>query len=85
MTQPAPAREVDARGLSCPLPVIQLARAVDEVAVGEVVRLVATDEAAGVDVPVWCRLQRQRLVRTGTAPDGAMTFDVERVRGADAP
>ena len=83
MTDPAPdvavAVEVDATGLACPLPVIELARAIDGVAVGEIVRLLATDPAARVDVPVWCRMQRQRLSAHNEV-DGTWEFLVERVR-----
>jgi tRNA 2-thiouridine synthesizing protein A len=71
--------EVDARGLSCPMPVIELARAVEAQPVGAVVRLVATDPAAKVDVPVWCRMQRQGL-RSATEDEGAWTFLVEKQR-----
>lgn len=71
--------EVDARGLACPMPVIELARAINEVAVGARVRLVATDPAAVVDVPVWCRMQRHRLHDRATA-DGVATFEIERRR-----
>jgi tRNA 2-thiouridine synthesizing protein A len=76
---PVIATEVDATGLSCPMPVIELAKAIREVAVGERVRLLATDPAAKVDVPVWCRMQRQQLVRQEEAV-GVWTFDVDRVR-----
>lgn len=83
MSDPAPevviAIEVDAKGLACPLPVIELARAIDGVAVGEVVKLLATDPAARVDVPVWCRMQRQRL-RAHAEVGGTWEFLVERVR-----
>jgi tRNA 2-thiouridine synthesizing protein A len=44
-----------------------------------VVRLLATDPAAKVDVPVWCRMQRQRLRWQGEV-DGVWRFEVERVR-----
>jgi tRNA 2-thiouridine synthesizing protein A len=71
--------EIDARGLSCPMPVIELARAVEAQPVGAVVRLVATDPAAKVDVPVWCRMQRQGL-RSATEDEGAWTFLVEKQR-----
>jgi tRNA 2-thiouridine synthesizing protein A len=76
---PVAATEVDARGLSCPMPVIELAKAIRDVEVGERVRLLATDPAAKVDVPVWCRMQRQQLVRQEEAA-GVWTFDVDRVR-----
>ncbi|MEX0834799.1 MAG: sulfurtransferase TusA family protein [Nitriliruptor sp.] len=71
--------EVDARGLACPLPVIELARAVEQQDVGAVVRLLATDPAAKVDVPVWCRMQRQEL-RSAEEADGCWTFLVAKLR-----
>jgi tRNA 2-thiouridine synthesizing protein A len=70
---------VDATGLACPMPVIELAKAVRDIEVGEVVRLLATDPAAKVDVPVWCRMQRQTL-RSQDEQDGVWRFEIERVR-----
>lgn len=52
-----PVLVVDARGKRCPLPVIELARALPEVPAGAVVAVLADDEAAAVDVPAWCRLR----------------------------
>lgn len=72
---------VDARGLACPLPVIELARAIRAAELGATVRLLADDPAARVDVPVWCRMQRQRLAATDEQ-DGASVFLVEKVRAA---
>jgi tRNA 2-thiouridine synthesizing protein A len=71
------ARVVDARGLACPRPVIDLAAAVDEVDVGDVVELWADDPAARVDVPVWCRMRRQQLTAVDDV-DGALRFHVRR-------
>lgn len=70
---------VDARGLACPMPVIELARAMREAPVGAQVELRADDPAAAVDVPVWCRMQRQRLVDRTDGDDG-LRFLVEKVR-----
>ncbi|MEX1178114.1 MAG: sulfurtransferase TusA family protein [Nitriliruptor sp.] len=71
--------EVDARGLACPMPVIELARTVEGRAVGDVVRLLATDPAAKIDVPVWCRMQRQGL-RSAEQLDDHWVFLVEKQR-----
>ena len=73
----AVARHIDATGMACPMPVIELARAIDEVALGALVTLIATDPAAGVDVPVWCRMRRQKLLRREQL-DGIWHFTVER-------
>jgi tRNA 2-thiouridine synthesizing protein A len=73
-TTPAPdPLVVDARGLNCPMPVIELAKAVRDVAVGDEVTLLATDSTSRVDVPVWCRMQRQQLIEAHEALDEAGT------------
>ena len=72
-----PALEVDATGLTCPMPVIELSTAIEQVAVGEQVRLLATDPTARVDVPVWCRMRRHRLLSLDEDETG-LRFLVER-------
>ncbi len=46
MSAVVPALELDCRGMLCPRPIIELARRIGEVEVGEVVAVVATDAAA---------------------------------------
>lgn len=46
--------EVDATGLICPLPVLRARKRLQTMAPGQVLRLVATDPAAVVDVPHFC-------------------------------
>jgi tRNA 2-thiouridine synthesizing protein A len=48
---------VDSRGRRCPLPVIDLAKAIRDVAVGEVITVLADDPAAATDIPAWCRMR----------------------------
>lgn len=45
--------EVDARGLMCPLPLLRLKMALKEMAQGELVRVLATDPAAHLDLGVF--------------------------------
>ncbi|MGC9667244.1 sulfurtransferase TusA family protein [Planosporangium sp. 12N6] len=65
---------LDCRGQRCPLPVIALARRLPEVAVGAVLRVLADDPAAAVDIPAWCRMRGQEYL--GAADGG---YDVRRV------
>ncbi|MEU5839849.1 aminotransferase class V-fold PLP-dependent enzyme [Streptomyces diacarni] len=67
---------VDARGKLCPLPVIELAKAIGEVPAGGVVRVLADDEAARLDIPAWCEM-------TGHTFEGAagVVFRVRRAGG----
>jgi tRNA 2-thiouridine synthesizing protein A len=69
---------LDCRGMRCPLPVIELARRIGEVAVGGVVAVVADDPAAATDVPAWCRLRGHEYVGTGDGMDEAPSFLVRR-------
>jgi tRNA 2-thiouridine synthesizing protein A/cysteine desulfurase len=63
----------------CPLPIIELARHLTDVAVGELVAVVATDAAARHDVPAWCRMRAQEYVGEDTADDGSPRFVVRRL------
>jgi tRNA 2-thiouridine synthesizing protein A len=57
VSDPAAPVVLDARGLRCPLPVIQLARLALEHEPGTLVEVWATDPAARADIPAWCRLR----------------------------
>jgi len=70
---------LDCRGMPCPRPIIELARHLADVAVGEVLAVAADDVAARHDVPAWCRLRGQEYAGEGTAPDGVPVYRVRRV------
>ncbi|MDX6198295.1 MAG: cysteine desulfurase [Actinomycetota bacterium] len=53
---------VDCVGRSCPVPVIELAKAVVTVGVGDIVEILSDDPAARVDIPAWCRMKEQEYV-----------------------
>jgi TusA-related sulfurtransferase len=71
--------ELDCRGQLCPLPVLALSRAIGEVAVGEVVAVVADDPATASDVPAWCRMKGQEYLGADTADDGVPRYLVRRL------
>ncbi|EYD76759.1 tRNA 5-methylaminomethyl-2-thiouridine synthase TusA [Rubellimicrobium mesophilum DSM 19309] len=47
-------REVDARGLICPLPVLRARKVLLGMQPGEVLRVLATDPMAAIDLPHFC-------------------------------
>lgn len=65
-------REVDARDLLCPLPVLRARKALLAMAPGQVLRVLATDPAAVVDMPHFAR------------EAGHMLIDMHEVAGATA-
>jgi tRNA 2-thiouridine synthesizing protein A len=45
--------EVDASGLNCPLPLLRLKKALMDVQSGDVIKVIATDPAAHLDIGVY--------------------------------
>lgn len=70
---------LDCRGMRCPLPVIQLARHLGDVAVGEDLEVWATDPAARPDIAAWCRMRGQQLLPESTGDDGVPAYRVRRL------
>jgi tRNA 2-thiouridine synthesizing protein A len=60
------------------MPVIELARALPEVAIGDVIRVLADDPAAGADIPAWCRMRGQEFAGESDV-DGSPAYDVRRL------
>ncbi len=74
--------ELDCRGVACPRPVIDLARAVAVARDGDEVAVTADDPAARTDVQAWCRMRGHDYVGEVSAPDGVPTFVVRRRAGS---
>lgn len=53
---------VDATGLHCPLPLLRLKKALNEIPSGEVIRILATDPAAHLDIGVFSEQSGHALV-----------------------
>ncbi|WP_197366933.1 cysteine desulfurase/sulfurtransferase TusA family protein, partial [Streptomyces clavuligerus] len=50
---------LDTLGKRCPIPVIELAKVIGDVPVGETVTVLSDDEAARLDIPAWCGMRGQ--------------------------
>jgi tRNA 2-thiouridine synthesizing protein A len=70
---------LDARGRRCPLPILDLARHIGDVAIGATITVEADDPAAGPDVRAWCRMRGHEYVGDGAAVDGTPAYTVRRV------
>ncbi|HET7068676.1 MAG TPA: sulfurtransferase TusA family protein [Nocardioides sp.] len=71
--------QLDCREMVCPAPIIELARHVRDVAVGDLIAVVASDAAARVDVPAWCRMTGHEYVGEDLAGDEVPRYVVRRV------
>jgi tRNA 2-thiouridine synthesizing protein A len=70
--------ECDAAGLICPLPVLRARRVLSGLPAGAVLRLLATDPMARIDVPHFCAEAGHALVATAEAAGGATAYLIRR-------
>jgi tRNA 2-thiouridine synthesizing protein A len=70
-------REVDARGLNCPLPILRTKKALNDMASGQVLRILATDPASVRDFEAFARQTGNQLLQHGER-DGASYFLLRR-------
>ena len=68
---------VDARGHRCPTPTLRLRRALETALPGSLVRLLADDPMARIDVPHFVRSAGHVLAATDDGPDG-LSFTVRK-------
>jgi tRNA 2-thiouridine synthesizing protein A len=69
---------VDARGLSCPMPIVKTAQAVKGLAAGQVVEVLATDAGSIKDFAAWSKSTGNELVEQSV--DGGVYRFVLRKR-----
>jgi tRNA 2-thiouridine synthesizing protein A len=62
--------KVDARGMSCPMPIVRTAQAMKTLASGAVLEVLATDPGSVKDFAAWCRSTGNELVEQSS--DGAV-------------
>lgn len=70
---------LDCRGRRCPLPILELARHISDVAIGETIVVEADDPAAAPDIAAWCRMREHQNVSVDRADDGTPAYTVRRL------
>jgi tRNA 2-thiouridine synthesizing protein A len=70
-------REIDARGLNCPLPILRTKKALNDMQSGQVLRVLATDPGAVRDFEAFARQTGNRLLQH-SEQDGVFSFFVQR-------
>lgn len=70
-------KELDARGLNCPLPILRTKKAISELNSGEVLKIVATDPGAVKDFEAFAKQTGNELVEHNEA-GGEFTFFLKK-------
>ena len=62
-------KELDARGLNCPLPILRARKALNEMTTGQVLRIVATDPGSVKDFEAFCKQTGNELLSHSEGPE----------------
>jgi tRNA 2-thiouridine synthesizing protein A len=72
-------REIDARGMPCPGPLMSLIGAIREGEVGDVIEVLSSDEGSATDIPAWVAKAGHDLVEV-VREDGFRRFVIRKAR-----
>lgn len=70
-------RELDAKGLKCPMPVMKLRSAVNEMEDGQVIRVETTDRGSVPDFSAWAKKTGNTILRQDEG-DGKFVFLIRK-------
>lgn len=70
-------KELDARGLNCPLPILRAKKALNELASGQTLRIVATDPGSVKDFQAFAKQTGNRLLESSEA-NGEYIFVLQK-------
>lgn len=68
---------IDAKGQSCPGPLVSLAKAIRDARSGALFELLATDPGSKSDVPSWAELSGNQLLETDES-DGVYRYVIRK-------
>ncbi|MHA1969744.1 MAG: sulfurtransferase TusA family protein [Candidatus Hodarchaeales archaeon] len=71
---------LDARKLSCPMPVLKSKKALKELEIGQVLEILATDPGSMADIPAWTRTTGQELLSSEELGPKDFRFLVKRLK-----
>ncbi|MBB6453142.1 TusA-related sulfurtransferase [Salirhabdus euzebyi] len=68
---------LDAKGLACPMPIVKTRKAIQELRVGEILEVHATDKGSKNDLAAWSKSGGHELVQD-TEEDGILKFWIKK-------
>jgi tRNA 2-thiouridine synthesizing protein A len=55
ITEIIPDVTLDAKGLSCPMPLLKTKQTIDKLSTGQILEVLGTDQGSKHDLPGWCK------------------------------
>ena len=72
-------RTLDCKGLSCPMPILKMAKEIKGMNSGEVLELLGTDPGSKTDIPGWCDKTGNEFLGLEETDDGVNKFYIKKV------
>lgn len=72
-------RILDCTGLLCPLPVVKTSKAIKDLEIGQVLKMIATDPGSPPDMEAWTRQTGNELLLS-TQEEGKFVFYIKRLK-----
>ena len=73
-------KTVDARGLSCPMPITKSMQAIKKIKIGQVLEILTTDPGSKKDIPIWAKVTKQELLSFEELGPESFRFLVKRLK-----
>lgn len=70
---------LDCSGVLCPMPIVSVSKAIKEIAVGQVLKMLATDPGSEADVAAWSRQTGQKVIDSHRE-DSKFVYYIQRVK-----
>ncbi len=71
---------LDARNLSCPMPVLKSKKALKAIEINQILEILATDPGSMADIPAWSRTTGQELISSEELGPKNFRFLVKRLK-----
>ncbi|MFO7721964.1 MAG: sulfurtransferase TusA family protein [Bacteroidales bacterium] len=69
---------LDCKGLSCPMPMMKLAKAMKDLQSGQVLEMLGTDPGTKSDLPKWCEKSGNELMSEEALDGGVFRFLIKK-------
>lgn len=73
-------KTLDARGLSCPMPILKSRIAMKKLGINQVLEILTSDPGSLVDIPTWARATGQELISSEERGPKNYRFLVKRLK-----
>ena len=73
-------KTVDARGVSCPMPIMRSMKAIKQIKVNQVLEILTSDPGSKKDIPTWAKATKQELLSMEELGPESFRFLVKRLK-----